>query len=571
MFPTINTASRSNSQKPRIKNNFEIDKGSKYLKSALCWPHIPLSQQKPPLSKTKTAPFDIQPYPWSLILDEKQLILKYIKKTETKKCADHDRFSLDTSERHLRRYRQFTGQLGIDGPFDKQQYVVEPCVFSLKQIDNVIATESQNHLCRRRVPMLSSLTKGNTDHFLQQSLHIIHKKSTKTRPLGYRLSSTCYLPTLLVCYKTEQVSSPDSYEDLFNSCSPVKMPLTAERPDSSVNTPDLTGTTDGNTHDSGTETKKDGEDSKEAKLKPFNKINSEDETHLPPMNLEITPKTTEELEPLVTISGFTGTSDQCMHDPVRTHSDEDSKRTETNPLNSVSRELESSPLPKEVTTDSRPSSCFDGDSLELKREAIFSRSPADAASSLQPTVPILCTEMNNQIPFEERTDLEMRFRDLVNNNEGRILFCKLQDTLPCKLSEAHVQFVKEIYNMACSSSTFAEEEYVAIHHLCMLLVNHSTTLQCAYNSLNSEKIEEDLHRYMGLFCSVDRQQHGFISLLSLQEILRAALDMDFSSYHESVWRKIIKDLQLNEVHFVSRLQYLAFVPFFLALEKETLD
>ncbi|KAK1167161.1 hypothetical protein AOXY_G11835 [Acipenser oxyrinchus oxyrinchus] len=569
MFPTINTASSSNSQKPRSKNNFEIDKGPKYMKSALCWPHIPLNQQKPPLSKTKTAPFEIQNYPWSLILDEKQLIQKYVKKTKTKKYADLDRFSLDTSERHLRRYRQFTGQFGIDGPFDKQQYVVEPYIFSLKQIDNVIATESQNHLCRRRMPILNSLTKRNTDNFLQQSLHIINKKSTKTRPLGYRLSSTCYLPTFPVCYKTEQASSSDSYEDLFNSCSPVKMP------DSSVNTPD-TGTTDGNIHDSkedGTETKEDGEDRKEAELKPFKKINSEDETHLPPANSENTPQTAEEPEPLVTISDLIGTSDQYMHDPGRTDSDEDSKRTETNHLNSISRELESSPLPKEVTTDSRPSSCFDGDSLELKGEAIFSRSPADAASSLQPTMPILCPEMNNQIPFEERTDLEMRFRDLVNNNEGCIPFYKLRDTLPCQLSEGQVQFVKEIYNMTCSSSssTFAEEEYMAIHNLCILMVNHSTTLQNAYNSLNSEKIEEALHRYMGLFCSVDRQQHGCISLLSLQEILRAVLDLDFSSYHESVWRKIIRDLQLNEVHSVSRLQYLAFVPFFLALEKETLD
>ncbi|RXM30166.1 Caprin-2 [Acipenser ruthenus] len=293
----INTASSSNSQKPRSKSNFEIDKGPK-------------------------------------------LILKSVKKTKTKKCADLDRFSLDTSERHLRRYR----------------------------------------------------------------------------------------------------------------CSPVKIP------DSSVNTPD-TGTTDGNIHDSGTETKEDGEDSKEAELKPFNKINSEDEKHLPPAK---------------------------------------------------------------VTTDSRPSSCFDGDGLELKGEAIFSRSPADAASSLQPTMPILCPEMNNQIPFEERTDLEMRFRDLVNNNEGCIPFYKLRDTLPCQLREGQVQFVKEVISLDVSSLQESPYAY-------MNAVNESIPVPSTTDSFPA---------------CVDRQQHGCISLLSLQEILRAVLDLDFSSYHESVWRKIIRDLQL---------------------------
>ncbi|XP_039617786.1 uncharacterized protein LOC120534338 isoform X2 [Polypterus senegalus] len=199
-------------------------------------------------------------------------------------------------------------------------------------------------------------------------------------------------------------------------------------------------------------------------------------------------------------------------------------------------------------------------------------SETEADLSLQTlNEPVLCPQMSKELSYKEQLHLEMKFRHLWGKNFGKIPFHNLQSSFSTKLNPSQLLFIKKVYEMTCYSSTFGLEECMVLHSLSTFIGKLSAKLQFTYDNLNPETCENGMVKYMNLFCSIDRQKKGFISIASLQQILEAGLELDLSNHHRSSWEQMLTDLQLEETEPVSRLQYLAYIPFFLSLENGSLD
>ncbi|XP_051785044.1 uncharacterized protein LOC114663896 isoform X2 [Erpetoichthys calabaricus] len=210
-----------------------------------------------------------------------------------------------------------------------------------------------------------------------------------------------------------------------------------------------------------------------------------------------------------------------------------------------------------------PESSHPSEDLQLETEADLSLQTLNE--------PVLCPQMSKELSYKEQLHLEMKFRHLWGKNFGKIPFHILQSSFSTKLTTSQLLFIKKVYEMTCCSSTFGLEECMVLHSLSTFIGKLSTKLQFTYDNLNPETCENGMVKYMSLFCSIDRQKKGFISIASLQQILEAGLELDLSNHHRALWGQMLTDLQLEETEPVSRLQYLAYIPFFLSLENGSLD
>ncbi|XP_014347555.2 uncharacterized protein LOC102357275 [Latimeria chalumnae] len=212
-------------------------------------------------------------------------------------------------------------------------------------------------------------------------------------------------------------------------------------------------------------------------------------------------------------------------------------------------------------TENRPLSKLNQDLPHQDDDGCSSR---NAFSAL-----ILSPEMNAERSLEERVELELKIQDLRNEVGDRFIsFEDLHRILPPDLSPAQLGFTQKIYNISSEQETLGEEEIIALHAVCSHLEDQSKSLQIVYDDVNWETIEEDLIRYMGLFGAVDRQKRGFISVSSLREILGTSLDRDLKGYHNCLWTRLTTELNLGLEMTVSKVKYLASIPYFLSLERE---
>lgn len=88
----------------------------------------------------------------------------------------------------------------------------------------------------------------------------------------------------------------------------------------------------------------------------------------------------------------------------------------------------------------------------------------------------------------------------------------------------------------------------------------------AFSSLDFAELHHNIIQFIDLFQAVDRQQSGIISNDSLQEVLCAALETDLRS-NTTLWNTILDVVDPADGVQISKVEYLAHIPYFLSLRK----
>ncbi|XP_015755384.1 PREDICTED: uncharacterized protein LOC107334930 [Acropora digitifera] len=88
------------------------------------------------------------------------------------------------------------------------------------------------------------------------------------------------------------------------------------------------------------------------------------------------------------------------------------------------------------------------------------------------------------------------FRKLDTDCDGHISFPELKKSLPQQLTRQQVNYVKKIYLMACESTFFGLEEFVAVHELCDVLAHSSPIVFNSLSNMDSPAMDVWINNFM---------------------------------------------------------------------------
>jgi len=157
------------------------------------------------------------------------------------------------------------------------------------------------------------------------------------------------------------------------------------------------------------------------------------------------------------------------------------------------------------------------------------------------------------------------FRKLDTDCDGHISFSELKKSLPPHLTRQQMNYLKKIYDIACESTYFGLEEFVATHQMCDLLAQSSPLVSNASSNMESSAMDTWLSTFMESFSKAVKDQSGLINVQSLENMLSSIIDVHPNSF---VIQKILGNLGKSKGDTFSGVELLAFIPYFVAVARK---
>lgn len=238
----------------------------------------------------------------------------------------------------------------------------------------------------------------------------------------------------------------------------------------------------------------------------------------------------------------------------------------------VPQELDETPGPVEPMKDPYPSEIDmkigddEIEALETARDRPTSLL-ANPETPMKPATPnpLKGSELSRKLPEAEQLKLKETFRKLDTDADGHIMFNQLQSQLP-RLSSAQERFLKQVYDITSSSTFFGIDEFITMSSLTKIVNDQKDASKDAFGALDFSELHQNIINFIDLFQSVDRHQSGIISIESLQEVLCAAIETDLRT-DTQMWNTILNIVDPADGVQISKVEYLAHIPYFLSLRK----
>ncbi|XP_071810006.1 uncharacterized protein [Asterias amurensis] len=176
--------------------------------------------------------------------------------------------------------------------------------------------------------------------------------------------------------------------------------------------------------------------------------------------------------------------------------------------------------------------------------------------------PLTSIDITLHISAHQKEELATKFTKLDSNRDGHITFQELTSVLPDSLTKSQRKFIKEVYEAVSSSTFFGLEEFVGVTCLGEMMTKLPEPIKDSYDDVDFASIQHTIMKYVMMFSTVDRQQTGAISVDSLLEVLSMATDRDLKS-DQSQTEQILATIAKNASSTIDKVEYLAYLPFFL--------
>ncbi|XP_031552733.1 uncharacterized protein LOC116289927 [Actinia tenebrosa] len=163
---------------------------------------------------------------------------------------------------------------------------------------------------------------------------------------------------------------------------------------------------------------------------------------------------------------------------------------------------------------------------------------------------------------DEFSTLRKMFTKLDNDGDGHLSFSELRRSLPSDLTKRQLDYLKKIYAMACESTFFGFEEFVAVHQMCDVIAHVKNSVFKGFESVNIDDIEDSLPTYLDLFNTLDENQTGSIDAAMLKELLASTLNVPKKS---DVIEATLEAIGKTNGNMISKVELLAFLPFFVSI------
>ncbi|KAL4232617.1 hypothetical protein ACF0H5_007307 [Mactra antiquata] len=181
--------------------------------------------------------------------------------------------------------------------------------------------------------------------------------------------------------------------------------------------------------------------------------------------------------------------------------------------------------------------------------------------------PLKAVELVKTMSEDEQARLKQTFNKLDTDKDGHIMFSQLQTQLPKQFSQAQEKYIKQVYDITSSNTFFGVDEFMTMSYLTSVVTGLSGEPRDAYNKLEFHGLHDVILQYVELFQTVDRSHRGKIALTSLQDILQTALSIDFKT-EPPIWNKILDTIDNNEPMTITKIEFLAHIPYFQTLGKK---
>ncbi|XP_078336757.1 uncharacterized protein LOC111100577 isoform X8 [Crassostrea virginica] len=179
--------------------------------------------------------------------------------------------------------------------------------------------------------------------------------------------------------------------------------------------------------------------------------------------------------------------------------------------------------------------------------------------------PLRGSELSHLLPEEKRDELKKAFQKLDTDSDGHLMYQQVKSQLPPQMSAQQERFLKQVYDITSSSTFFGVDEFMTMSTLTKKVQELKDEAAESFEHLDFSLLHDNIIKYVDLFQSVDRLQRGKISLESLQEVLSAALETDLTT-DDKAWNKILDIVDPDEGGKISKIEYLAHIPYFLSLK-----
>ncbi|XP_060579121.1 uncharacterized protein LOC132736071 isoform X14 [Ruditapes philippinarum] len=195
-----------------------------------------------------------------------------------------------------------------------------------------------------------------------------------------------------------------------------------------------------------------------------------------------------------------------------------------------------------------------------------SRSVASPVKAQTPN-PLKAVELVQSMSQDEQARLKQTFNKLDTDKDGHIMFSQLQTQLPKQFSQAQEKYIKQVYDITSSNTFFGVDEFMTMSYLTSVVTDLTGEPLDAYNKIDFHGLHEVILKYVELYQAVDRTHRGKIALSSLQEILTSALSLDFKA-EPPRWNKLIDTIETSESGVISKIEFLAHIPYFQTFVKK---
>lgn len=179
--------------------------------------------------------------------------------------------------------------------------------------------------------------------------------------------------------------------------------------------------------------------------------------------------------------------------------------------------------------------------------------------------PLKGSELSHLLPEEKRDELKKTFQKLDTDADGHLMYQQIKSQLPPQMSVQQERFLKQVYDITSSSTFFGVDEFLTMSTLTKKVQDLKSEAADSFGNLDFALLHDQIIKYVDLFQSVDRIHSGKISLESLQEVLSAALETDLSA-DDTNWNKILETVDPDEGAKISKIEFLAHIPYFLSLK-----
>ncbi|XP_062613519.1 uncharacterized protein LOC134275261 isoform X7 [Saccostrea cucullata] len=204
--------------------------------------------------------------------------------------------------------------------------------------------------------------------------------------------------------------------------------------------------------------------------------------------------------------------------------------------------------------------------LERVESRLSGRSKlADSPMKAPTPNPLRGSELSHLLPEEQRDELRKAFQKLDTDADGHLMYQQVKSQLPPQMTSQQERFLKQVYEITSSSTFFGVDEFMTMSTLTKKVQSLKEEAADSFGNLDFSSLHSNIVKYVDLFQSVDRNQRGKISLESLQEVLSTAQETDLSA-DDKTWNKILDVIEPDEGVKISKIEYLAHIPYFLTLK-----
>ncbi|XP_076822720.1 uncharacterized protein LOC143469030 isoform X1 [Clavelina lepadiformis] len=226
-------------------------------------------------------------------------------------------------------------------------------------------------------------------------------------------------------------------------------------------------------------------------------------------------------------------------------------------------------LPEEEESDlTKQSSPLVRDTpVDRSRSMAAPSASPDGKTQLNPLISISVLE-DSIVTEQKYLEMKTKYDELVKESAENISFHQVLSVCSADLTQHQQRFLYCLYEFAAQNQPIGPEEFIAMSCLSGKIVKLSPSIQMMFEQINFAVFEESLAQYTELFCSVDRTARGRIGVGALLQLLGTTLQRQIEP-DTKLAQQIMETMQKEYTSDVPKLDFLAYLPYFLYLEEMT--